>query len=208
MSNWISRHWFPTLTVLVVAIVVIVTQSLPTLAEFPGSEAKEPRKTAIPADAQSVESGRQIVTTRCISCHSMKYLRNPSTQRPYESSLTPEQAQASFGKEPPDLSTISRARRGGAHYIFSMLTGYAPDPGNCTGSAGKNGYFPGGCIAMPDPNLTEAQALDVAAFLEEAAEPHKATRISTGIGVMLFTLVLMLLSYIVYRRIKMRVLGK
>ncbi len=73
------------------------------------------------------------------------------------------------GAMPPDLSTMAKAREGGASYIYSILTGYTAPPKGMTVPAGKayNPYMPGdmsafwsgdkadvpegGFIAMPQP---------------------------------------------------------
>ena len=36
----------------------------------------------------------------------------------------PKRATATYGKAPPDLSTMARSRIGGADYIYALLTGY------------------------------------------------------------------------------------
>jgi len=70
------------------------------------------------------------------------------------------------GALPPDLSVIAKAREGGAHYIYSLLTGYHQAPAGLTVAPGQyyNAYFksdlssawsgpkdkvpPGGVLAM------------------------------------------------------------
>ncbi|MDB5447851.1 MAG: petC [Phenylobacterium sp.] len=73
------------------------------------------------------------------------------------------------GALPPDLSVIAKAREGGAAYVYSLLSGFAPPPPGLTVPPGKfyNPYFPGdlssfwtgpkdhvpegGLISMPPP---------------------------------------------------------
>lgn len=58
----------------------------------------------------------------------------------------PEAAKASNGGAlPPDLSVITKARKGGASYIYSLLTGYkdAPEGLNISETQHYNPYFPG-----------------------------------------------------------------
>lgn len=55
-------------------------------------------------------------------------------------------AAANGGKAPPDLSVMTRAREGGAAYVYSLLSGYPTDPpAGLTVPDGKyyNPYFPG-----------------------------------------------------------------
>ncbi|MBI1341023.1 cytochrome c1 [bacterium] len=49
------------------------------------------------------------------------------------------------GALPPDLSVITKARHGGASYIYSLLTGYVSPPAGLTVSPGLyyNPFFPG-----------------------------------------------------------------
>ena len=49
------------------------------------------------------------------------------------------------GALPPDLSVMARAREGGAHYIYSILSGYVDAPDKLTVPDGKyyNPYMPG-----------------------------------------------------------------
>jgi ubiquinol-cytochrome c reductase cytochrome c1 subunit len=49
------------------------------------------------------------------------------------------------GALPPDLTLIAKARAGGPHYIYSLLTGYHTPPAGLTVPNGQyyNAYFPG-----------------------------------------------------------------
>jgi len=49
------------------------------------------------------------------------------------------------GALPPDLSVITKARHGGAGYIYSLLMGYTPPPAGLTVAPGQhyNAYMPG-----------------------------------------------------------------
>lgn len=73
------------------------------------------------------------------------------------------------GAAPPDLSVITKARHGGANYVYSLLTGYRAPPAGLTITStqhynaymagdltpfwtGDEGHVPpGGFIAMPSP---------------------------------------------------------
>ncbi len=115
------------------------------------------------------------------------------------------------GAYPPDLSTITSARHGGADYIRSLLTGYT---GQTRGTLYGNRFFPGGMVAMPPPLVegalsytdgTEAsieqQATDVTTFLQWAADPHMEQRKNTGLRVLAFLLALSALLYLAYKQV-------
>lgn len=113
-------------------------------------------------------------------------------------------AYANSGVAPPDLSLMTKARVGGADYVYALLTGYGEPPeGAEPGAGGWNRYFPGGAIAMPQPlwgedleyadgtpATLEQEARDVTAFLAWAADPLAEERKKTGLKVILFLLVL------------------
>eukprot|EP00941_MAST-03F_sp_MAST-3F-sp1_P005434 g5434.t1 len=99
---------------------------------------------------------------------------------------------ANGGAHPPDLSLITKARHGGADYVFALITGYADKPEGVPEMREGlyyNPYFPGGQIGMPAPLMdgaveypdgtpaTVAQmAKDVCVFLNWAAEPEMEER--------------------------------
>lgn len=124
---------------------------------------------------------------------------------------------ANGGAYPPDLSVITRARHGGADYIYALLTGYgeAPPPG-VEEVPGKhyNPYFRGGWVAMapqltPDrvsftdgsPSTPDQMARDVASFLEWAGDPKAELRKKMGVAVLGYLLALTLLLFFAYRQI-------
>jgi len=138
---------------------------------------------------------------------------------------------------PPDLSLITKAREGGAAYIYSLLTGYRPQPAELVQKfqAAKtpqglhyNPYFPNLNLAMPPPITSDGQvtyapgnpaptvdqmAKDVSAFLVWTAEPKLEKRHATGLAVVVFLLFATILGYFAYRNIwanekrKVRVTG-
>jgi ubiquinol-cytochrome c reductase cytochrome c1 subunit len=130
---------------------------------------------------------------------------------------------------PPDLSLMTKAREGGAAYVYSLLTGYR-NPDTYRDEHGKrlpadakppqglhfNPYFANLNIAMPPPLTTEGQvtyaagnprptvdqmAKDVAAFLVWTAEPNLENRHAAGIAVTIFLLVATILGYLAYQQI-------
>ena len=148
---------------------------------------------------------------------------------PPEAYPNAEAAAATFGKAPPDMSLLAKARkyeRGfpwfifdalpfvqyqevGADYVYAILNGYThpKDPQ-------WNLYFPGHRIAMPQP-LNDGQveytdgtpakltnyAQDVTAFLSWAAEPTLAERKKIGLRVMIFLIVLAGLLYFTKKKV-------
>jgi len=132
---------------------------------------------------------------------------------------------------PPDLSLMTKAREGGAAYIYSLLTGYANQAGyrNEKGEVllkkfpdaktpeglHFNPYFANLNIAMPPPLTSNGQvtfadgtpstvdqmAKDVAAFLVWTAEPNLESRHAAGLAVSIFLLVASILGYLAYQQI-------
>ena len=60
---------------------------------------------------------------------------------------------ANGGAYPPDLSLITKARGGGANYLYSLLIGYKEPPESIEVREGLhyNKYYSGNLIAMPQP---------------------------------------------------------
>lgn len=128
-----------------------------------------------------------------------------------------QQAAASNGGAlPPDLSLMVKARHDGANYIYALLTGYEDAPADFSLSDGKayNPYFPGGQISMQPPigddyvtyedgtpATKEQIARDVTMFLAYVSEPHLTERKATGRGVMVFLFIMIILSYLSYKKV-------
>ena len=124
---------------------------------------------------------------------------------------------ANGGAYPPDLSLITKARGGGPDYIYHLLLGYEeePPPGvQLADGMSYNKYFPGYQIAMGiqimddrvfyedgTPATEQNISKDVTAFLHWAAEPNLEARHSTGVSVMLYTLLFTVLAYLLKLRI-------
>ncbi len=125
------------------------------------------------------------------------------------------------GALPPDLSLITKARKGGPDYLYAILTGYVEEPPedfDLGEGMSYNHYFPGNQIAMPPPLFDEGvefndgteatvaqMAEDVTQFLMWAAEPTLEARKRIGIKAILFLLVLTALFYASKRKIWARV---
>jgi ubiquinol-cytochrome c reductase cytochrome c1 subunit len=137
------------------------------------------------SDLASVQRGARNFASYCLGCHSLKYerwsrlgadLRIPEPL--LETDLIPPGAKAAdyietrmpaadaetwFGKAPPDLSLMVRAR--GKDYIYQFLTTFYVDPARQTGA--NNLRLPS--TAMPDV-LSELEGLKGAVF-KSAARP-------------------------------------
>jgi len=168
----------------------------------------------------AVERGVDTFMNACHGCHSLKYVhyrelaafgidkdkiaawRGDSTLDSAMTSLmTDEAALQSFGKVPPDLSMMVRAREGGASYLYSYLIGYYHTQEGTTG----NHIYP--ITKMPDAlgissatdhaQLLELQgkAHDIVSFLSWASDPHEAERQSLGYYVIGYLIFLTLLLY-------------
>ena len=120
------------------------------------------------------------------------------------------------GALPPDLSLITKARVGGADYIYALMTGYEPAPAGVELASGQhwNKYMTGNKIAMPapliegaiayedgSPTTVDQYARDVSHFLTWAAEPEMESRKQTGIKVLIFLAIFAGLMYAVKRKI-------
>jgi ubiquinol-cytochrome c reductase cytochrome c1 subunit len=123
---------------------------------------------------------------------------------------------ANNGALPPDLALITKAREGGANYVFALLTGYTEPPADVKMGDGMNynAYFSGHQIAMPQPlnegavtfadntpATVKQMAHDVVTFLSWAAEPTLETRHRTGLMVMIFLLICTGVFYAVKRKV-------
>jgi ubiquinol-cytochrome c reductase cytochrome c1 subunit len=141
----------------------------------------------------------------------------------------PQAARASNNNAyPPDLTLITKAREGGAPYIYSLLTGYR-NPKTYRNEHGEalpadvqpaqnlhfNPYFANLNIAMPPPLTAEGQvtyadgtkatvdqmAKDVSAFLVWTAEPELERRHASGLAITIFLLFATAFGYLAYRQI-------
>jgi ubiquinol-cytochrome c reductase cytochrome c1 subunit len=131
------------------------------------------------ADTASVQRGARYFVSYCLGCHSLKYERwsrlgkdlgipadvlgkelLPPGDKPtdYITSAMPDaDAEAWFGKAPPDLSLMARAR--GKDYLYRYLMTYYVDPSRETGA--NNLALP--TTAMPAV-LSELEGLKKAVY--------------------------------------------
>jgi ubiquinol-cytochrome c reductase cytochrome c1 subunit len=178
--------------------------------------------TSLPA----VERGVEDLMDNCHSCHNLKYIRfrdlakfgidrkkidewrgDQTMDAPLAGLMSDEAAMQSFGLVPPDLSLMTKAREGGADYVYSYLLGYYSTPDGET----RNHYFPE--TKMPDPlgistTTDHAQreeikktAHDIVSFLSWAADPHEQERHRMGYYVLGYLVILTVLLYFVKNQI-------
>jgi ubiquinol-cytochrome c reductase cytochrome c1 subunit len=201
------------------------------------------------ADIASLQRGLRDFAGYCRGCHSLKYMRY--SRMADDLQITPEQlkkfllpagdkssdyvstpmpsadAQTWFGKMPPDLSLIARAR--GEGYLFRFLTTFFSDPTRPTGA--NNLQLPS--VAMPHVlstlegvkvavfktvdkeqvfdhfvqvapgSLSHEEYLatvrDLVNFLDYVGEPAQVQRRSLGVKVVLFLLAFTALTYFLKR---------
>ena len=127
-----------------------------------------------------------------------------------------EARSANNGAYPPDLSLITKARAGGANYLYNLLNGYKDPPSGFEISEGMyyNTIYPGNQIAMPSPVMddiveyadntpaTQDQIIrDITSFLVWTAEPELEIRKIMGVRVMIFLILITLMLLAVKRKI-------
>ncbi len=219
------------LTVFIIfGMVSLLSPSLVQASE----EGVELKKVDISMDRKTLQKGVEVIADVCNGCHSLKYVTYRDLMDYPEIGLTreqvddlrgerslnsgmitdlqPEDAKASYGKVPPDLSVIARARRGGAAYIYSILTGYEHDEHGRVPDGNYNLYFPGNNIAMPDPLSwldhdpvdaadIEEQARAAASLLAFVADPHQLERQRIGYFVLGFLILVTIVAYLLKREV-------
>ncbi len=179
-------------------------------------------KVTVETSVPALERGAENMMNSCRSCHSMKYIKyrdllslginkqkvdewrgDQPADAPLLAQMSEDDAMQSFGKAPPDLSLMTKAREGGANYVYSYLLGYYTAADGTPG----NHIYP--ATKMPDPlgiaGATDAaqrsgiqsQARDIVSFLAWAADPHQSERHRLGYYVLGYLFVLTTLLYLV-----------
>ena len=178
-------------------------------------------------DTGSLQRGARNFFNHCAGCHSLKYMRynqmaedldieesqlienmmftQATTQDPITTSMLPSDGDRWFGKSPPDLSLIIRSRS--ADHVYNFLRGFTVDELSPTGT--DNQVLPG--TSMPNVLwLVQEQlnheefdqfTLDIVNFLDYVAEPIQLKRKNIGIWVILFLLIFLIFSYLLYKDI-------
>jgi len=194
-------------------------------------------------DVAAVQRGAKLFVNYCLSCHSASYMRfhrlsadldmteemvmknlvfsDAKIGDPMNIAMRPEQAQEWFGKVPPDLSVVARAR--GDDWLFTYLKSfYQDETGRWNNLTLPNAAMPhvlwmlqgiqkpvyvqhGDSEAvdhltlatqgLQSPEEYEESARDLVAFLDYLSEPSKLRRKSIGIWVMLFLTVFAVVAY-------------
>jgi len=140
-------------------------------------------------NTESLQRGARNFMNYCSGCHSLKYLRYNrmgadlkippadlsalmfTSDKPFDPivSAMPADSEKWFGKVPPDLSLIARAK--GTDYIYSFLKGFYVDNTRIWGV--NNQYYPN--EAMPFV-LQPLQGLQKPVFKDEVVDgQHKMT---------------------------------
>ena len=146
-------------------------------------------------DMESLRRGARYFMSYCSGCHSMKYLRYNrigtdlqipkaelaatlmfTSDNPYDTvnSAMPADSEAWFGKQPPDLSLMARAR--GVDYIYAFLKSFYVDKNRPWGV--NNLILPG--TAMPDI-LADLQGLQKPVLKNEPDDHGSANMVLAGV---------------------------
>jgi ubiquinol-cytochrome c reductase cytochrome c1 subunit len=140
------------------------------------------------SNVESLQRGARNFMNYCSGCHSLKYVRYNrmatdlkipeselvkslmfTSDKPFDGVISsmPADSDGWFGKQPPDLSLMARAR--GVDYIYSYLKGFYVDKTRIWGV--NNLYLP--ATAMPDV-LADLQGLQKPVFKNEPDEHNSA----------------------------------
>ena len=158
----------------------------------PGADWESWRADNEVSDMASLQRGARNFVSYCLGCHSLKYERwsrlgqdleipgrllqadlLPPGDQPTEyirTSMPAADAQSWFGKTPPDLALMARAR--GGDYIYQLFKTYYVDPTRPTGA--NNLRLPN--IAMPHV-LSELEGLKRAVFRDVVRHGEGGTEI-------------------------------
>jgi ubiquinol-cytochrome c reductase cytochrome c1 subunit len=146
-------------------------------------------------NSESLQRGARDFMNYCSGCHSLKYLRYNrmaadlkipeselaanlmfTSDKTFDTinSAMPKDSEAWFGKQPPDLSLIARAR--GPDYLYSYMKGFYVDKTRPWGV--NNLYLPS--AAMPDV-LAELHGLQKPVFKNVPDEQGSARMVLVGV---------------------------
>ena len=214
-------------TTIVTCLYLLFMQSELTVASDDSSTVNFQTANNDVSDIGSLQRGARNFFNYCAGCHSLKYMRynqmaedldieesqlienmmftQATTQDPITTSMLPSDGDRWFGKSPPDLSLIIRSRS--ADHVYNFLRGFTVDESSPTGT--DNQVLPG--TSMPNvlwlvqEQLSHEEfdqfALDIVNFLDYVAEPIQLKRKNIGIWVILFLLIFLIFSYLLYKDI-------
>jgi cytochrome c1 len=183
-------------------------------------------KVNLETDLKSIERGADTLMGACHSCHTLKYIHyrdllafgmdkqkvdswrgDQSLDSVLIAQMSETDAINMFGKAPPDLSLMVKAREGGPNYVYSYLLGYYQKPDGSTG----NHFYPetkmpdilnsGGSTEGAQRAEIQGQARDIVSFLTWVSDPHESERIRLGYYVIGYLIVLTTLLYFVKKQI-------
>jgi ubiquinol-cytochrome c reductase cytochrome c1 subunit len=179
---------------------VLITIALLSAGSAVAEEGEIPLLTS-GADIKNTESlqrGARNFMNYCSGCHSLKYLRYNrlaadlkipeselagnlmfTSDKAFDTinSAMPKDSENWFGKEPPDLSLIARAR--GVDYLYSYMKGFYADKTRPWGV--NNLYLPS--AAMPHV-LQELQGSQKPVFKNEPDDHGSARMVLVGVAAM------------------------
>ena len=214
-------------TIIVTCLYLLFMQSELTVASDDSSTVNFQTANNDVSDIGSLQRGARNFFNYCAGCHSLKYMRynqmaedlditesqlienmmftQATTQDPITTSMLPSDGDRWFGKSPPDLSLIIRSRS--ADYVYNFLREFTMDKSSPTGT--DNQVLPG--TSMPNilwlvqEQLSHEEfdqfALDIVNFLDYVAEPIQLKRKNIGVWVILFLLIFLIFSYLLYKDI-------
>ncbi len=197
-------------------------------------------------DRASLQRGAGLFMAYCASCHSlgfqrysrmaedlgieeslvMAHLAKPGAKfgETIHSAMSPGDGEAWFGKAPPDLSLVARAKLGGPDWTYTFLKGFYVDETRPSGW--NNTVLPGASMphvlwdlqgvqrpvygaqsATPErlelaspgrlsPEQYDRAVRDITAFLLYVSEPSALQRTSMGVWVILFLSFFTLLAWL------------
>jgi ubiquinol-cytochrome c reductase cytochrome c1 subunit len=149
-------------------------------------------------NTESLQRGARNFMNYCSGCHSLKYLRYNrmaadlkipeselagnlmfTSDKAFDTinSAMPQDSESWFGKQPPDLSLIARAR--GVDYLYSYMKGFYVDKTRPWGV--NNLYLPS--AAMPDV-LAQLHGLQKPVFKNEPDDHGSARMVLVGVDTM------------------------
>lgn len=149
-------------------------------------------------NTESLQRGARNFMNYCSGCHSIKYLRFKrmatdlkipeselagnlmfTSDKAFDTinSAMPKDSEGWFGKQPPDLSLIARAR--GVDYLYSYMKGFYVDKTRPWGV--NNLYLPS--AAMPDV-LAQLHGLQKPVFKNEPDDHGSARMVLVGVDAM------------------------